>query len=278
MLIDWFTFGAQALNFVILVWLMKRFLYRPIIDAIDAREKRIDAELAAADRKAAEARNDSEEFERKSAAFERERADLLSKATNDARTERQRLLAGARDAADALAVARRESMANDAKNLNQALRQRAQAEVFAVARKTLADLATTSFETSACAVFIERLRALDGSARDDLANALRAAAGTALLRSAFELPMAQRTAVHDAIDEIFALQLELRYETTPDLVAGIELSAHGQKFAWSIDDYLASLERGVDELLKAPAATPVAAPVTVTKESAGKAVMEPGRA
>ena len=58
MLIDWFTVGAQALNFVILVWLMRRFLYKPILDAIDAREKKIAAELADADAKKAEARPD----------------------------------------------------------------------------------------------------------------------------------------------------------------------------------------------------------------------------
>ena len=39
MLIDWFTVGAQALNFLILVWLLRRFLYKPILNAIDAREK-----------------------------------------------------------------------------------------------------------------------------------------------------------------------------------------------------------------------------------------------
>ena len=44
MLIDGFTVGAQVLNFLILVWLMKRFLYQPILDAIDAREQRIAAE------------------------------------------------------------------------------------------------------------------------------------------------------------------------------------------------------------------------------------------
>ena len=57
MLIDWFTVGAQALNFAILVWLMKRFLYKPILDAIDSREKRIAAALADADAKKAEAHN-----------------------------------------------------------------------------------------------------------------------------------------------------------------------------------------------------------------------------
>ena len=55
MLIDWFTVGAQTLNFLILVWLLKRFLYKPILNAIDAREKRIAAELADADVKKAEA-------------------------------------------------------------------------------------------------------------------------------------------------------------------------------------------------------------------------------
>ena len=41
MTIDWFTVGAQIVNFIVLVWLLKRFLYKPVLAAIDAREKRI---------------------------------------------------------------------------------------------------------------------------------------------------------------------------------------------------------------------------------------------
>ena len=62
MLIDWFTVGAQALNFIILVWLLKRFLYKPILNAVDAREKRIAAELADADAKKAEAQKERDEL------------------------------------------------------------------------------------------------------------------------------------------------------------------------------------------------------------------------
>ena len=65
MLIDWFTVGAQALDFIILVWLLKRFLYRPILNAVDAREQRIAAELADADEKRAEAQKGREEFQHK---------------------------------------------------------------------------------------------------------------------------------------------------------------------------------------------------------------------
>ena len=62
MLIDWFTIGAQALNFIVLVWLLKRYLYKPILDAIDAREKRIATELADAAAKEAEAKRSATSF------------------------------------------------------------------------------------------------------------------------------------------------------------------------------------------------------------------------
>ena len=51
MIIDWFTVGAQLFNFSILVWLMKRFLYHPILNAIETREKNIVLELKNADKK-----------------------------------------------------------------------------------------------------------------------------------------------------------------------------------------------------------------------------------
>ena len=146
MLIDWFTVIAQVVNFLILVWLLKRFLYRPILDAIDAREKRIATELADADAKKAEAQKERDEFQHKNEEFDQQRAALLSKATDEAKAERQRLLDEARKAADALSAKRQETLRSEAHNLNQAISRRAQQEVFAIARKALTDLATTSLE------------------------------------------------------------------------------------------------------------------------------------
>ena len=128
MLIDWFTVLAQVINFLILVWLLKRFLYRPILDAIDAREKRIAQELADADTKKAEALKEREEFQHKNEEFEQQRAALLNKATEEAKAERQRLLDVARQAADALGAKRQESLRRDAHNLYQAISRRARLE------------------------------------------------------------------------------------------------------------------------------------------------------
>jgi F-type H+-transporting ATPase subunit b len=249
MLIDWFTVGAQAFNFLILVWLMKRFLYKPILDAIDAREKRIASALADAGAKLAEARKQHDEFQRRNEAFDRQRAELLAQATTDAKAERQRLLDEARQAADALSAKRQETLRYEAHILNQAIRQQTQQEVFAIARQVLADLATTSLEERLGEVFTRRLREMDGPTKADLGEALRTAPSPAVVRSAFELPAEQRAAIQHALNETFAAEIQIRFETAPDLISGIELSTNGQKLAWSISNYLASLEQDVAELL-----------------------------
>jgi F-type H+-transporting ATPase subunit b len=250
MLIDWFTVGAQALNFIILVWLLKRFLYKPILNAVDAREKRIAAELADADAKKAEAQKERDEFQHKNEEFDQQRAALLSKAMDEAKAVRQRLLDDARKAADALSAKRQEALRNDANNLNQAIRRRTQQEVFAIARKALSDLATISLEERMSEVFAQRLRSMEGKAKEGLGEALKTSSEPALVRSAFDLPEVQRASIQKALNETFSADVHIRFETAPDLVSGIELTTKGQKIAWSIADYLVSMEKGVGELLK----------------------------
>lgn len=253
MLIDWFTVGAQVLNFVILVWLMKRFLYKPIRSAIDAREKQIAAELANAAATRAEADEERDVFQRKNEELDRQRVALLRQATDEAKNARQRLLDEARNAADVLTAKRQETLTNDARNLHRAISRRAQQEVFAIARKALTDLATASLEERMVVVFTRRVRELDGPAHAGLADALKTASEPALVRSAFELPAEQRAAIERSLHETFSPDIRLHFETAPDLVSGIELSANGQKLAWSIAEYLKSLEQGVVELLNTQA-------------------------
>jgi F-type H+-transporting ATPase subunit b len=250
MLIDWFTVAAQVVNFLILVWLMKRFLYKPILRAIDEREKRIATELANADKKKSEAQKESDDFKHKNEEFDKQRAALLSKATDEAKAERQRLLDEARKDAAALSSKLQEALRDQEHTLHQAISRRTQHEVFAITRKTLTDLATMSLEERLGEVFTRRLREMDAQAKAGLAQALKAASDPALVRSAFDLPVQQRAAIQNALNETFSAEIRICFETAPDLISGIELSANGQKVAWSIADYLASMEKSVDELLK----------------------------
>jgi F-type H+-transporting ATPase subunit b len=260
MLINWFTVAAQALNFLILVGLLKHFLYKPILTAIDAREKRIAGELADAATKQGEAQKERDAFQHKNEDFDRERAALLSKATDEATAERERLLAEARQAADILSAERREVLKSDVQSVNQAITRRTQEEVFAIARKVLTDLATASLEERLVAVFTRRLRELDDKTKADLAAAIQTASDAALVRSAFELPTEQRAVIQNALNEAFSAEIRVRFEAAPATVCGIELSANGRKVGWSMADYLTTLERAVGELLKESDKTGAEAP------------------
>lgn len=265
MLIDWFTIAAQVLNFLILVWLMKRFLYQPILQAIDAREQRIARELADADTKKAEAQKQSDAFQRKNQEFDRQRDALLHQATEEAHAERQRLLDEARQAAEVLHAKRQDAMQREQQNLHDEITRRTSTEVFAIARKTLTDLAGASLEERISAVFRRRLGELDDETKEGFAELLKTSSDPVLVRSAFELPAEQRAAIQQALDETFAAEFPLRFETAADLISGIELSANGRKVAWSIADYLTSLEKSVGELLQEsakPKTKPEAEPAT----------------
>jgi F-type H+-transporting ATPase subunit b len=149
-----------------------------------------------------------------------------------------------------LSLKRQETLRNEEHNLHKAISLRTQQEVFAIARKALTDLATTSLEERLGEVFIRRLREIDSKAKAGLSEALKTASAPALVRSAFDLPAEQRAAIQDALNKTFSAEIPVRFETVPALIGGIELTTNGQKVAWSIADYLESLEKGVDELLK----------------------------
>lgn len=250
MLIDWFTVAAQALNFLILVWLLKRFLYKPILDAIDAREKRIATELAEADAKKAEAQQERDEFQRKNEQFEQERAALFRQVEDEAKAERQRLLNDARKESDTVRTKWQEALRSEQQIVSEELSRRTRDEVFAISRKTLSDLATASLEEHMTETFIRRLREPKNANRDELQSAFHASSNPAIVRSTFRLSTAQRHSIEEVVREVLGLKPPIQFETTPDLISGIELTANGHKVAWSIEQYLTSLKKSLEDLLK----------------------------
>jgi F-type H+-transporting ATPase subunit b len=264
MLIDWFTVGAQALNFIILVWLLKHFLYRPILTAIDAREKRIATELADADRQKSEARKEHDEFEEKNRKFDEERNALMAKAVLEVKIERERLLDDARKSANDLLSKQKEIVHDNSVALANQLKQLAAMEVFDIARKALSDLASADLEERLGEVFTRRLRQLQSQAKASLGAALKAPGASAIVRSRFGLPAKVQATIQNALNETFAADIGLSFETAPDTLCGIELTARGQKLSWDIAEYLKGLEEKVEALLSADSNSASEVPVLNT--------------
>jgi F-type H+-transporting ATPase subunit b len=247
MLIDWFTVSAQAVNFLILVWLLKRFLYKPVLEAVAAREQRLTQQWQDAAASKAAAEQQGAEFQRNNAELTQQRSALLAQATSDAQAARTQLLEAARTEAAALRTQWQQSLHKEQLNLNQHLLARAQHEVFAITRKTLGDLASTGLETRISEVFIQRLHGLGEPAK----ALLRPAPETspALIRSAFPLPAAEQAALVQAVQQNLGVSLPPQFEIAPELVSGIELSSNGHKLSWNITEYLAALEASISAVL-----------------------------
>jgi len=242
MLIDWFTVGAQVLNFLVLLWLMKHFLYKPILNAIDVREKKIADEIENADKKMANAEKEGAEFKEKNRKFDKERAELLDKAVKDADKRHTELLDEVRKEIEGQRKKQLETLQNEQKSLSTHIQQRTQEEVFSIARKTLMDLADVTLEDRILKVFIHKISEISFVEKTDFA----------LIRSSFEIAPEQKNDLELAVKEGFKRNISIRYEVSPRLVAGIELSSGGHRVSWSISDYLASLNEALNEVLMVP--------------------------
>lgn len=259
MLIDWFTVVAQILNLLILVWLLKHFLYQPILHAIDTREKGIASRLADAEAKEAAALKQQGDFTARSKTFDEQRSALMTKAEADARAEHDRLIGEAHKEADGLRVSEAAALKNEQVHQAVAIRRMAQEQVFAIAKKTLGDLSTVTLEERIGEVFTRRLRGMATKDKAEMSAALQASPEASLVCSAFDLPAEQKAAIQNALNETFSAVIRIRYETHADLVSGIELTAQGQKLAWSISSYLDSFDRSLTEVV-APGAKTEAVP------------------
>ena len=254
MLIDWFTVGAQAVNFLILMWLLKRFLYKPVLKAIDDREARIaDTVKKAEDQKNA-AELEHATFQKKNEDFDLERVHLLTQAQDEAKAAGRRFLDKERQIADASRDKWRSALADEQRRFGDEVVRRVQEEVFAVLRQAFTDLADTTLETRMVDVFDNRLRQAKGSLNGML-DATPQTPRAFLVKSAFELSEAQRETLRRTFAETFGTDVDARFQTEANLIGGVELIVDGRKIAWTINDYLGKLETNISDLLNGPSAS-----------------------
>lgn len=250
MLIDWFTVFAQLVNFLILMALLKRFLYKPIIRALEGREKKIADRLEEAKKIKADAERELEEYVYRNELFEQQRADLLKQARNDADHEREKLIEAARTEAAALRADWKQALQIEQRSLHREIMKHTREEVFAISRKTLKDLASESLEGRMSEVFMRRLRTLDESEKNLLTLAIQASSKPVLVCSAFELDLEQQSALKKTIRDVFEAEAAIEFQTDTEQISGIELSTNGHKLAWHIADYLTAFERRIESVLQ----------------------------
>jgi F-type H+-transporting ATPase subunit b len=246
-LIDWFTVAAQAVNFLILVWLLRRFLYRPISEHMAERARRIDAQLQEAQHLRDEAAAEREQLEEESARLSAQRDERLRHMREELDATRRAQLKQARAEVDELQARWLDAVQREKEGFLIGLQERVADEIVAVVRRALADLADETLESRMVDRFLARLADLDSEDRERLTTAAQRDSGRLHLRTAFALPAEVRDRVTATVHATIGGDCDLRFEVTPTLLAGLELRAGGQALAWTFDDYLEALTSAVAE-------------------------------
>lgn len=250
MQINWFTVIAQVINFLILVWLLRKFLYKPILNAVSEREKKITDQLKDADAQKAAAQKEQDDFKKKNEDFDGQKKALMDKAVADANTEKQKLIDGAKEDANTLRTNMEKAAKEKQDSENAEIAEKTQKQVFAITRKALVDMASISLEEQSANTFIKKLKESTDDEKKQFTDAFKSNANAILVRSAFELPPNQQSEIHDAVNIILSADAQVQFKTAPEIISGIELSTNGYKLSWSFSEYLNSLEKNISESMK----------------------------
>ncbi len=243
-LFDWFTICAQIVNFLVLVALLKHFLYGRILRAIDSRESGIKASLAEAEEKVNQAQLEKQACQNRLCELEAARDEMLAQARRDADARRFELMEKARTEISSLEARWRADLERERSALFQDIRGRAAGEILSVVRRALHDLACCDLDQCATRVFLNKLASMETGAWEEFAGQ------QVVIRSASDLPAEMQRTIEETLGRQVSRPIHICFERAASLGWGLELRANGRKIAWSAEGYVDALEERLRDTLE----------------------------
>jgi F-type H+-transporting ATPase subunit b len=222
--LDWVTFTLEIVNFLVLVWILQHFLYKPVMRTIAQRKAAIDQTLADAKTQQTDAATLERTYRDRLAAWEEEKGRLRAqaKAEIDAEGERQlaalqRTLAAEREKDQVL----RQRAMRETQNR---LEQEAVAQGAQFAARLLARVADGELQKRLVDMALEDIGRLPDDAVQILRDAWRAGGNKVNIASAFALPAADRGALRQGLAKIIGADPAAEFTEKQELLAGLRIT------------------------------------------------------
>jgi F-type H+-transporting ATPase subunit b len=240
--INWSTFILEIVNFLVLVWILKRFLYRPVLNVIDRRRSEIAETLDNAQSQLTEAQTLQERYEGRLAAWEEERQQAHKELAREIEEQRSKQVSELRAT---LEREREKSQVADARRLADL---RAQAEQSALelgarfATRLLAQSATQDLQARLLDLSLTQLASLPAG-HLAASGAPAGASEPIVVTSAFALTDAERTRVREALTHVADGESRVEFSQDPELLAGLSVSIGSYLLGLNLRDELAGFAR-----------------------------------
>lgn len=242
MQIDYFTIAAQVVNFALLVFILKRILYRPLLNIMEERDKAIISRQKAAEDAKKDAQEEAESYRQKKEELSAEHEGLLVKAKDDAKKFRADLMEKAKDEVEETKLEWHRDLQRQKDDLITDLRKYSGEQLYAISKRSLRDLANEDLERQIMITFINRLRNLEESEREAIREFLRDPGEIIVVHSAFKVPEDIQQKIKDALATHSEADIKIHFEIDDYLISGMVMSARNIEIGWNIAAYLDSLE------------------------------------
>lgn len=224
MQIDWWTLALQAANFLILVWLLRRFLFRPVRRMIETRKAKLDELLRAAEAKLVEAEAEKARYTELIAAFDARKEADLKDFQRRLDAERDAAMAKAHDEAEALIAAAREEIAQDRRAAIAASRGDLVGLAKDIASRILADRANDVDISSDLAAAIRKLDARPDQEQQRLFKAVSADASGVTVVTSEALGKDGQRKIAGTLQKKFGGDINVSFEVKPDILGGVKIN------------------------------------------------------
>jgi F-type H+-transporting ATPase subunit b len=218
MTIDFWGLGLQAVNVLILVWLLSRVFWRPVAAAIAKRQETAQQVIGSAQATQAKADKALAEANKARAGIASERTAVLETTRGEAETANKATLAEARTQAEAILTAAKDTISHDAKAAQEANAKQASELSLTIAARLLGRLDGPVVQSAFLSQLVEAITNMHAEDR----KALLADPKGVEIVAAADIG-AEQEKIKNAVQTALGGTPEIRFTTDPDLIAGLEL-------------------------------------------------------
>jgi F-type H+-transporting ATPase subunit b len=242
--LNWSTFILEIINFLVLVWILKHFLYKPVLDVIARRRAGIEKTLEDAEAHHEEAEKLRQQYEGRLSEWEQERQQARTKLTEEIEAERTDRLAKLQTELEQQQEKARVAEARRQSDVKRKIEETALEQGAQFATRLLRQVAGPDTETRLIELLLDELKRLSDEHINALRNSIEKTPDSIIVTTAYPLSDQQRQSLEQALTRIINPDIPLQFQQNKDLLAGVRITIG----AWILGANLQDELQGFREL------------------------------
>jgi F-type H+-transporting ATPase subunit b len=218
------------------------------MQTIKKRQTMIDARWEDAEIAQQQAQREADTYRQQQQKLQQQEETMTAQMRNKVEQEHNQLLTKARQEVEEMQRKWKKSLLEEQNDFIRCLRQQIAEQTYVIARQALQDLANADLEQQIIANFTQRLQEIDENQRQIITKSLQNSSQPIIIKSTFEISPENRQKIIQALQIQVINNHPLEFQTSPDLICGIQVKLAAYVISWNLDDYLQTLESQFKQL------------------------------